>query len=216
LIFEDDVTRATNCELILALLTSVRAFFRSRSETALEILALRQQIVVLKTLLADRKLLLKFGHSSAAWPKRMRPPPTIQGYVGDRDVGDDTPQHIIVISNHDSMSHRNCPLKLVHLRVDQIQGSKPVNDCCTHNDPGEPFVLCRHDIQGRAAVFRIIASYAAMQSFQSVRSSASEDENFQFLSALSISSGKRRSCSLYWNTADRDLRCRSSETCNPQ
>ena len=35
-------------EFILALLTSVRVFFRSRSETALEILALRQQIVVLK------------------------------------------------------------------------------------------------------------------------------------------------------------------------
>jgi hypothetical protein len=115
-------------EFILALLTSVRVFFRSRSETALEILALRQQIVVLKRkrlrprlhqfdrlfwiilrcvwsrwaevlvavkpetvvgwhradfgssgsgnrehLLADRKLLPKFGHSSAAWPKRMRP-----------------------------------------------------------------------------------------------------------------------------------------------
>ena len=35
-------------EFILALLTSVRVFFRSRSEAALEILALRQQIVVLK------------------------------------------------------------------------------------------------------------------------------------------------------------------------
>ena len=35
-------------EFILALLTSVRVFFRSRSETALEILALRQQIVMLK------------------------------------------------------------------------------------------------------------------------------------------------------------------------
>jgi putative transposase len=35
-------------EFILALLTFVRVFFRSRSETALEILALRQQIVVLK------------------------------------------------------------------------------------------------------------------------------------------------------------------------
>ncbi len=36
------------CRFILALLTAVRVFFRSRSETALEILALRQQIVVLK------------------------------------------------------------------------------------------------------------------------------------------------------------------------
>ena len=35
-------------EFLLALLTSVRVFFRSRSEAALEILALRQQIVVLK------------------------------------------------------------------------------------------------------------------------------------------------------------------------
>ena len=35
-------------EFILALLTSVPVFFRSRSEAALEILALRQQIVVLK------------------------------------------------------------------------------------------------------------------------------------------------------------------------
>ena len=35
-------------EFILALLTSVRVFFHSRSETALEIIALRQQIVVLK------------------------------------------------------------------------------------------------------------------------------------------------------------------------
>ena len=35
-------------EFIFALLTSVRVFFRSRSETALEILALRQQIGVLK------------------------------------------------------------------------------------------------------------------------------------------------------------------------
>ena len=35
-------------EFIPALLTSVRVVFRSRSETALEILALRQQIVVLK------------------------------------------------------------------------------------------------------------------------------------------------------------------------
>ena len=46
------MTRATNwdscVEFILALLTAVRVFFRSRSETALEILALRQQIVVLK------------------------------------------------------------------------------------------------------------------------------------------------------------------------
>lgn len=80
-------------EFILALLTSVRVFFRSRSETALEILALRQQIVVLKrnrprprlspalllvpvgrglgsgpnqrqSSAAGRKLLPKFGHSS--------------------------------------------------------------------------------------------------------------------------------------------------------
>ena len=36
------------CQFILALLATVRVFFRSRSETALEILALRQQIVVLK------------------------------------------------------------------------------------------------------------------------------------------------------------------------
>ena len=35
-------------KFILALLTSVPVFFRSRSEAALEILALRQQIVVLK------------------------------------------------------------------------------------------------------------------------------------------------------------------------
>ena len=33
-------------EFILALLASVRVFFRSRSETALEILALRQQMVL--------------------------------------------------------------------------------------------------------------------------------------------------------------------------
>ena len=36
------------CQFILPLLAAVRVFFRSRSETALEILALRQQIVVLK------------------------------------------------------------------------------------------------------------------------------------------------------------------------
>ncbi len=36
------------CQFILALLAAVRVFFRSRNETALEILALRQQIVVLK------------------------------------------------------------------------------------------------------------------------------------------------------------------------
>jgi hypothetical protein len=35
-------------QFIPALLTAVRAFFRSRNDTALEILALRQQIVVLK------------------------------------------------------------------------------------------------------------------------------------------------------------------------
>jgi hypothetical protein len=35
-------------QFILALLTAVRVFFRSRNETALEILALRQQLVVLK------------------------------------------------------------------------------------------------------------------------------------------------------------------------
>ena len=36
------------CQFILALLAAVRVFFHSRSETALEIIALRQQIVVLK------------------------------------------------------------------------------------------------------------------------------------------------------------------------
>jgi len=35
-------------EFILALLTAVRVFFRSRNDTALEILALRQQLILLK------------------------------------------------------------------------------------------------------------------------------------------------------------------------
>jgi hypothetical protein len=34
-------------ELILALLAALRVFFRNRSDTALEILALRQQVAVL-------------------------------------------------------------------------------------------------------------------------------------------------------------------------
>jgi putative transposase len=35
-------------DLILALLAALRVFFRSRSDTALEVLALRQQVAVLK------------------------------------------------------------------------------------------------------------------------------------------------------------------------
>ena len=36
-------------EIILSFLVAIRAFFRSRSDTALEVLALRQQLAVLKT-----------------------------------------------------------------------------------------------------------------------------------------------------------------------
>ena len=35
-------------EIILSLIVAIRVFFRSRSDTALEVLALRQQIAVLK------------------------------------------------------------------------------------------------------------------------------------------------------------------------
>ena len=35
-------------EIILSFLTAIRVFFRSRSDTALEVLALRQQVAVLK------------------------------------------------------------------------------------------------------------------------------------------------------------------------
>lgn len=35
-------------EIFLSLLAAIRVFFRSRSDTALEVLALRQQVAVLK------------------------------------------------------------------------------------------------------------------------------------------------------------------------
>jgi hypothetical protein len=35
-------------ESVLSLLAAIRVFFRSRSDTALEVLALRQQVAVLK------------------------------------------------------------------------------------------------------------------------------------------------------------------------
>jgi hypothetical protein len=35
-------------QMILSFLVAIRAFFRSRSDTALEVLALRQQVAVLK------------------------------------------------------------------------------------------------------------------------------------------------------------------------
>ena len=52
LILPVHVTPCYNCEFvlesILSLLAAMRVFFRSRSDTALEVLALRQQVAVLK------------------------------------------------------------------------------------------------------------------------------------------------------------------------
>ena len=49
----DNVTGCYNgrfmLDLLLALLVAGRVFFRSRTDTALEVLALRQQVAVLKT-----------------------------------------------------------------------------------------------------------------------------------------------------------------------